>query len=103
MKSITDSISIGGWLIGFVCVVSPINLTSLCRCFPFFFLYIMSLRPFRVLQDRTVCITGASSGIGAAIATSLAAQGANIALGSRRSEKLEEVSRIMVFLFVFLL
>ncbi len=40
------------------------------------------------LKDKTVIITGASSGIGAAAALLFAAEGANVVLGARRETKL---------------
>lgn len=43
------------------------------------------------LQDKTVIITGASSGIGEAAAFLFAAEGANVVLGARREERLAEV------------
>jgi len=42
------------------------------------------------LSDRTAVVTGASSGIGAETARGLAAAGAQLALGARRVERLEE-------------
>ncbi len=44
------------------------------------------------LTDKTALITGASGGIGEAIAKTLHAQGATIAISGTRSEKLEEVA-----------
>lgn len=43
------------------------------------------------LKDKTAIVTGASSGIGAAIAKQLAMEGANVVLAARRKDKLEEV------------
>ncbi|HUI37867.1 MAG TPA: SDR family NAD(P)-dependent oxidoreductase, partial [Gaiellaceae bacterium] len=41
------------------------------------------------LEGRTAIVTGASSGIGAAIARALAAGGARVAGGARRVDRLE--------------
>lgn len=43
------------------------------------------------LKDKTIIITGASSGIGAAAALLFAGQGANVVLGARRGAELERV------------
>ncbi|EJJ28669.1 SDR family oxidoreductase [Rhizobium sp. CF142] len=43
------------------------------------------------IQGKTALITGASSGIGAATALKLAANGAKVGLAARRSERLEEL------------
>ena len=42
-------------------------------------------------QGKTVVVTGASSGIGRALAYEFSAQGANVVLGARRKEELDEV------------
>ncbi len=42
------------------------------------------------LVDKTIIITGASSGIGAAAALLFSAQGANVVLGARRGSLLQE-------------
>lgn len=44
------------------------------------------------LKDRTIIITGASSGIGAATALACARQGARLVLGARRGDRLEELA-----------
>lgn len=43
------------------------------------------------LKNKTIIITGASSGIGKATAKKLAAEGANLVLAARRIEKLDEL------------
>ena len=45
-----------------------------------------------VLQGTVALVTGASSGIGAATASTLAAQGATVALAARRRAQLEELA-----------
>lgn len=50
------------------------------------------MTPFPSYQDRVVIITGASSGIGAALARELAAQGAQLALFARRPDQLQTVA-----------
>lgn len=44
------------------------------------------------LKNRTIIITGASSGIGAATAKSFGRAGARLVLGARRTEKLKEIA-----------
>ena len=43
------------------------------------------------VQGKVVWITGASSGLGKALTTTLASQGAQIVLSARRFEELENV------------
>jgi NAD(P)-dependent dehydrogenase (short-subunit alcohol dehydrogenase family) len=52
------------------------------------------LERFR-LDDRTVIITGASSGLGVAFAVAVAEAGANVILGARRIERLEETQHLV--------
>ena len=45
-----------------------------------------------ILQDRVALVTGASGGIGAGLASMLAAEGARVALAARRGDELEVVA-----------
>ncbi|MBO5716622.1 MAG: SDR family oxidoreductase [Alistipes sp.] len=47
----------------------------------------------RFLQDKIIVITGASSGIGEAMAREYAAMGARVVLGARREQELQRVAR----------
>lgn len=49
-----------------------------------------------ILTGRVAVITGASSGIGAAVATALAREGCHIVLAARRTDALESVKRRLV-------
>lgn len=46
----------------------------------------------KILKDKTIIITGASSGIGEAMARVYAAQGARVVLGARNAERLEALT-----------
>jgi short-subunit dehydrogenase len=50
----------------------------------------MSLKP-RSYQDKVVWITGASSGIGAALASAFSAREATLVLSARRRDRLDAV------------
>jgi NADP-dependent 3-hydroxy acid dehydrogenase YdfG len=47
----------------------------------------------QLLKDQVICLIGASSGIGAAIAHALYREGAKVAIGARRLSKLQEVEQ----------
>ncbi|MDX1742058.1 MAG: SDR family oxidoreductase [Ruegeria sp.] len=46
-----------------------------------------------LLENKTIIVTGASSGIGEAAALLFAAQGANVVLGARRENHLADLSK----------
>lgn len=48
--------------------------------------------PINFVENKTVVITGASSGIGEATAKLLAAKGAKVVLGARRTERLDQMA-----------
>lgn len=52
----------------------------------------MKYRAMKTLKDKTIVITGASSGIGEAMARVYAAQGARVVLGARNAERLEALA-----------
>ena len=47
------------------------------------------------LDGKVAIVTGASSGLGVAFARALAEAGADVALGARRVERLDETRRIV--------
>lgn len=47
------------------------------------------------LQNRVAIVTGASSGIGKAIAMALARSGVKVAMAARRVERLQEVQKVI--------
>lgn len=52
----------------------------------------MKYKVMKTLKDKTIVITGASSGIGEAMARVYAAQGARVVLGARNAERLEALA-----------
>ncbi len=53
----------------------------------------MGTAPFALVPGTTVLVTGASSGIGAALAIALGARGCRVAILGRRADRLAEVQR----------
>ena len=44
------------------------------------------------ISGKTACVTGASSGIGAAVAEALAEAGCNLVISARREDKIKDFS-----------
>lgn len=63
-----------------------------CYCFFVIIMSSPSSSAFR-LAGKVVCLSGASSGIGAAIAEALFQEGANVCIGARRKDRLEAVAK----------
>src|SRR5881398_2835211 len=55
----------------------------------------MSVLDLFRLDGKVAVVTGASSGLGVAFAQALAEAGADVAIGARRVEKLEETKRLI--------
>jgi NADP-dependent 3-hydroxy acid dehydrogenase YdfG len=66
-----------------------------CMHFVGFFLFciIMSSTSAYRLADKVICLSGASSGIGAAIAEALYQEGAKVCIGARRVDRLDAVAK----------
>lgn len=60
--------------------------------YPFYLLAIATEGIQMELKDKTIIITGASSGIGAAAAELFAGEGANVVLGARRQAELDSIA-----------
>ena len=60
----------------------------------------MEIPPLFNLTEKVALVTGASRGIGAAIAQLLAEFGANVILTSRRAENLKEVEAVILSLAI---
>src|SRR4051812_49976756 len=55
----------------------------------------MSILDLFSLDGRVAIVTGASSGLGVAFAVALAEAGADVALGARRAERLEDTKALV--------
>ena len=53
------------------------------------------------MNNKTIWITGASSGIGKALAIKFSQEGWKVAISARREKLLEEISKVITILIIF--
>ncbi|XP_067013660.2 dehydrogenase/reductase SDR family protein 7-like [Anabrus simplex] len=81
-----------GWLVGSLCIPITILPWILTR----FFGKMRERRLKKVLQDKVVLITGASSGLGEALAHAFYCSGCRVVLAARRVSELERVRETLL-------